>query len=223
MKFERVLTRGACLSNWSTIKYFGDDFIRMQFFNQQKVRADLFIDIVEGKVNRVPAGTMDRINKIPHNLGVYRQTEQLLWLEAKDPQLLIMDNYSELVDKRFDHPDGWSFCGLYGDIDEVALSEFTHKGLLNKEEIITRYDQIFKWVLDRWNIPIIFIHFPTVLDPREEYKEQGSSILSAMEPLAVKYGIQNITADNDAIEGLDGELYHYGPKTVGNLANKIRL
>jgi hypothetical protein len=219
----QILTRGSCLSAWITQLYFGEDFPKHEYFNQQTVRVDLLFDILDKKIKPMPFSMLKEWVIRPDRLGVYSQTENMGWFKATDPKVMIMDNYSEIVDKRFEHWQGYGFCGMYGDLSKEALErELAHKGMLAPERIHDLYERLFQFIKDKWNIPIIYVHFPTVLDPREEYKAQGNEILKVMEVLAPKFNIQNITADDDSIQQIDGDNYHFGPRTVKNMTDKIR-
>lgn len=221
-----ILTRGACLSGWATEAYFGtEEYHKINFRNQQTVRVDLFLDILDGKIKPAPYSILQEVIARKDRLGVYRQTEDLLWLKAENPSSIIMDNYSELVDKRFENWQGWGFCGTYGDIDKEYLErDLAQYGLLAPESIFPLYDRFFQWTRDRYpSIPFVFIHFPTVLDPRERYKQQGEAIKVALETLAPTYNIQNIHPSSDSIQQIDGDYYHFGPKTVSSIVSQMHL
>lgn len=221
-QYKNILTRGACLSSWVTEALLGEQMSRINFSNQQTVRVDLFFDILDGKIKPAPYSLLQTWITNKGRLGVYKQTEDLLWLKANEPELLIMDNYSEIVDKRFEHWTGIGFCGLYGDIDKKILDrELAQYGSLDPAKILPLYDRLFQYVKDKWNIPIIFVHFPTVFDPRERYRQQGEAITNAMGLLAEKYQIQNIHADESEIEQKDADYYHFSERTVSNMAGKI--
>lgn len=178
-----IFTRTACLGGWVTQAKFG---LKHNYYNQQKVRVDLFNDFVSGKTNRPPM--KDNINnwlKREDMSGIYLQTEELLWIKFnKKPDLFIIDNYSELVDKRFNHPDGWSFCGLYGEFKPEFIGSLLDEGLL--DNVYDSYDSFFNYIKNKWNVPIIFIHFPTTFDTRAKYINQGHKITEAMEVLDKK-------------------------------------
>jgi hypothetical protein len=218
-----IFLRTACLGHWVRDTLFGDKTPYHNYFNQQKVRADLLIDILNGKTHKPPMNSiLDKHLSRKDMRGVYSQTESLLWISSGvKPDLFIIDSYSELVDKRFISNEGWSFCGLYGDFDTSFISNMHDDGLL--EDVYTAYDNMFSFITTKWNVPIIYIHFPTTFDVREKYIKQGLKIDQAMNEICKKYNIQNIKADPDQIEQKDSDYYHMSDKTVRNLASKIRL
>lgn len=224
MKRLTIFTRTACFGGWVTEKKFGNDQ-KTNYFNQQKVRADLFLDFVDKKAS--PPQMKKNLKKWLRpecfgNEGVYLQTELLDWLKQNiKPDLFVLDNYSELVDKRFSNKEGHSFCGLYGHFNSNFIESLTDEGLL--DNVHETYDQFFSYIKNHWNVPIIFIHFPTTFDPREKYKIQGEKITAAMEIMASKYGIQNLHADLESIEQRDSDYYHLADKTVNNVVSKIKI
>lgn len=216
------LNRTACLGGDVTQYKVGTNHY---FNNQQKVRVDMLMDIVEGKVKKPEVKNIIPLLSSPNDMaGIYSQSENLLWytLDQK-PNYLIMDNFSELTDKKIIHKDGWSFCGALGDFKQNLFEDGTliSEGLLAIDLIRSSYDKFFQYIKNRWNVPIIFIHFPTVFDDRELYINQGKAISEALNYLSPIYNIQNIHADIDSIERKDENYYHFTYKTIKNIADKI--
>lgn len=221
------LNRTACVGGWVTDLLLGaNQYYRdgqQLFNNQQKVRTDMWLDIMQGKCKAPSPGTLQHYISQQDYMGPYLQTEELGWNKVKNPKYLIMDSYCELTDKRFQHKDGWIVCGLYSHFNPQLFDQFTDYGLLPIDQIAEKYDQFFALVKKKWNIPIVFIHFPTTFDDREMYIQQGAAITRALDQLAPKYNIQNIHADPEAIEQKDSDYYHFTDKTVANLASKINI
>jgi hypothetical protein len=216
-----ILNRTACLGGWVTDAKLGS---KHNYNNQQKVRVDMFLDIMNEKINKPEISYLENILVREDMSGIYEQSEKLLWLTVENPDYLIMDSYSELTDKKFIHKDGWMVCGLYSDLNfKEYKSDFEFHGLLNINEIHNNYKLFFEYIKNRWNVPIIFMHFPTDFDPREKYKTQGKAILEALDDLKNHYDIQNIIADPEAIEQKDSDHYHFTDKTVNNMASKIKI
>jgi len=217
-----ILTRTACLGG-EVINYkIGGNH---DFYNQQKVRVDMFNEVVSGNtIKPKKSEILPWLADASDTGGVYSQSEEFRWFTINSkPNYLIMDNYSELVDKQIIHKDGWSFCGVYGDFKHEAFtsSTFIDGSLLPLDKIYDSYDNFFQFVKNKWNIPIIFIHFPTIFDHREMYINQGIAITDALNILAPKYNIQNIHADLSEIEKQDSNYYHFTKRTFKNLADKI--
>lgn len=218
-----MLNRLACLGWWVLAKKFG---VKHEFNNQQKIRVDMFMDIVDGK-EKIPniASILPNLLASDWSHKMYLDSIELKWLNINKPDILIMDNFAELVDRRIIHKDGWKFCGYRSDFKEEYFLDgtLTDCGLLNIDDIYNSYDSFFSYVKEKWNVPIIFMHFPTVFEDREKYIKQGAVITEALEKLSPKYNIQNIHAAADSIEQKDDSPlnYHFGNKTVENMANKI--
>lgn len=215
------LNRTACLGGDVTQYKVGTNHY---FNNQQKVRADMFVDIINGN-NKPKSDIILQLLNEPHSFGgIYKQSEQLLWLNMNDkPDFLFIDNYCELTDKKFIHKDGWSFCGAYGDFKTECFTDgtLTDHGLLDINLLEYYYDKMFEFIKNKWNVPIIFMHFPTSFETREKYINQGKAIINAMNKLAIKYNIQNIMADDCEIELTNNYTYHFTNKTIKNMSNKI--
>ena len=217
MKF---LNRTACLGANVTEMLFGKD---LDYNNGQKLRLDLFLDIIKGNVQKPNSETVIAGLYRFDMSGVYGQSEKLLWLTVEGkPNYLIMDNYSELTDKRFRHKDGWDICGLYNDFKPEFLADVEDLGLLDPEKMHSTYNEFFEYVKNRWNVPIIYMHFPTTFETREKYIKQGKSITEALDDLAPKFNIQNIHAEPDSIEQADNDVYHFTKKTFKNMFDKIK-
>lgn len=219
-----IFTRTACLGGDCTQLKIGTNH---DFYNQQKIRVDMFIDVVINGVKKPNKEILLSLLEDPSGTGgVYSQSEEFRWFSVmKKPKYIFMDNYSELVDKKIIHKDGWSFCGVYGDFKQEAFIDgtLTDTKLLPIECIYDSYNIFFEYVKNHWDVPIIFMHFPTTLEHREIYIKQGEAITKALEQLAPKYNIQNIHADKEAIEKTDSNYYHFTMKTKQNIANKIIL
>lgn len=217
-----MLCRMACVGG-EVINYkFGPNH---DFNNQQKVRVDLFLDIIEGRQQKPDANIIiSHLRDDSDKQGVHKQSEEFRWFNINGkPDYLLIDNYSELVDKKITHKEGWSFCAEYGDLKPEFFDDgtFVDNGLLPIDKIYESYDLFFTYIKNKWNIPIIFIHFSTALDIREKYINQGKAITEVLEKLSPKYNIQNIHADLNSIERKDGDCYHFGEKTIKNMADKI--
>lgn len=221
----RIATRTHCLGGSAIYFKIGD---KHEFYNQQKVRVDMFMDIINGKLKKPNSNAIVSILQSPEIVsGVYKQSEDLLWLQMQKPDYLIMDNYTELTNKLFIHKtEHWAICGEYGHFKEGTLTEdkFMHCGLLPINDIYIKYDEFFDYIAKWWNIPIIFMHFPTTFDDREMYKEQGNAITSAIDKLSKKYNIQDIHSDENLIESHgDGDVYHFSDNTKKHIAAKMQI
>src|SRR6266704_666218 len=219
-----IFTRTACLGGDCTQLKIGT---KHDFHNQQKIRVDMFVDVIINGAQKPNKEILLSLLKDPNETGgIYSQSEEFRWLSVNEqPQYIFMDNYSELVDKKIIHKDGWSFCGIYSDFKPEAFADgtLTDYNLLPIDQLFNYYNLFFEYIKNRWNVPIIFMHFPTTLDHRELYIKQGKAITDTLNILSEKYNIQNIHADPESIKATDDNYYHFTAKTKQNIADKIIL
>ena len=217
-----IFTRTACLGGDCTQMKIGT---KHDFHNQQKIRVDMFINVLLNNEKKPDKDKILSLLQDPGGTGgVYSQSEEFRWFKVSEkPQYIFMDNYSELVDKKIIHKDGWSFCGVYGDFKPECFNDgtLTDGSLLPINELYGYYDLFFEYIRNHWDVPIIFMHFPTTFDHREMYIKQGAAITEALKELAPKYNIQNIHADAESIEQTDSNYYHFTIKTKQNIVDKI--
>lgn len=221
-----ISTKSACITGMTCHQLFGDNH---EFLNQVKGRIDIVLDIKKYHTFRQPTRQEIESDVIRMDgLGLYWQSADLLHFSSnRQPAYYVMDNYSEVTDKRFEHKKGYVFAGHYGHIREGAFNEneLTDHGMLNVNSMQDKYDEYFDFMKHKWpNTPFIFVHFPIEQETRQMYIDQWNGVTAALENLAGKYNIQNIHADKDQIEPVgDGDCYHYTEKTAINLASKIVL
>lgn len=218
----RILCRTACLGEWVTETKFGTNH---DFYSQRKVRVDTFIEYINGFLGRPKIEEIKQWLERKDLDQLFIQQNKLEWIDGlkNNPDLIIIDSYSELVDQKFIHKDNWGFCCCYSDLlhDRYTDKELICHGLLPQDKLYENYVAFFDYIKKYTNCPIIFIHFPTIFDTREIYINQGKAIFDTITKLADIYNIQNIYADSDCIEQKDSEVYHFADKTVKNLAGKI--
>jgi hypothetical protein len=214
-----MLSRVACLGQWSYPGHHN---------NQQKVRSDLFMSVVNGGSRTRFTESMDVISN--KDIGyMIKQQEDLPWLSAKEEEFngLYMDSFSELVDQKFLHKDdGWSFCACFSDVDKEKMQKkFLCQDLISIDDLEASYNNLFSWFISKnSNAPIIFIHFPTVFDTREKYIKQGAAIISSINNLKNKYNIYNIIVPKDKIEQNQKIpfVYHFGKTTVDYISERVK-
>jgi hypothetical protein len=216
----RVLGRFACL---------GDELVsRLKPIqgasNHQKSRVDYLIHSAE---NRRIVCKPDRV--IPHLDKKYVQgtIEQQAhnFLAYAKPDFIMLDSFSELSDQLFEHKtEGWQFCANYTDINHSPEfeAEFDKHGLMPVEEIEKYYRVWFDRLRRNYGmVPIIFIHFPTLLDNREKFKQRGQAILEIMGRVEKEYeNIFSVYIEDEYVDWprnesneLKGFPYHYDVKT----------
>lgn len=205
-----------------------DVFSSMQLINEQKLRVDLFLNILKnGNGPRYDAISpfIKRSDILPL---ISQQTSLDAFIrEIRCTKFFLMDSYSELVDQEFKHrADEWSFCANYSDIEHSSDFEkiFYSKGLLPVEEIQNKYVDFFNeiWKLNS-TIKIIFIHFPTLLDDRIHFKERGQAILTAISNIKDPRLINiQVPADKVFANALAPFPYHFSPETTYEIQQMIK-
>lgn len=203
-------------------------FAKFQQINQQKVRVDQYVKLING----APKVNADEIRKHLNRTDIFpliQQQQYLPWLKNnKNYKYIIMDSFSELTDQEFVHiKDGWSFYCHYNDLihSEDFKNEFLCNGLLGIEKIEFYYDLYFDNIFKKFpNKKVIFIHFPTCLDKRQLYKDRGEVIKIAIEKLKGKYpNIISISIPDQFVlqHENDDFPYHYGKETYMHFVNEL--
>lgn len=221
------LSRVACLGQWSA-EYSGMIECSLKHQNQQKGRVDLILDRIKGETptNALAVGRhLIRTDIAP----LLEQQEVLYWLRLHSAELIYIDSYSELVDQRFRHSSGWSFCACYTDVNhsQSFASEFSNEGLLALDKIEPLYVELFEWAKAKFgNIPIIYVHFPTKFDNRDKFKERGQALIDITTRLTGKYRMTNIIVPDEKISEADDprhrDTYHFGSTTIAHIGDAIK-
>ncbi len=220
-----IATRCACLTGDINHIIFGDNH---EYLSNAKGRIDIILDIKKHNKFRLPTKSeIENHITWEEYLGLYwQQAECSHFKTNRIPQYFIIDQYSELTDKRFEHKNGYAFAGHYGNIRAEDFNNgLTDYGLIDTTTLQDKYDEYFDFMKYKWpNTKFIFTNFPIEKEIREEYIKQWSAIASAIDNICGKYNIQNIHADKDQIEFTpDSDAYHFTIKTAQNMASKIKL
>ena len=112
----KYLGRTACLGNFVLDRYCNNDK-KVVYYNQQKVRVDLFMQYVSGAL-RPETKKIEKFLNRKDIIGLIAQQENLPWIGIKKCRALIMDSFAELTDQKFVYKeDGYAFCCHYSDIE----------------------------------------------------------------------------------------------------------
>lgn len=219
-----MLSRVACL---------GHDvhqllYPQKQLVNQQKVRADLFLEWAKG-ATRPMANIVQPHMERQDIYGMIEQQEKLPWLETRrSSDIILMDSFAELTDQKFVHKkQGWAFTCNYTDLQHSDDFEHTFEchGLMDINDLAKDYDNFFAFVNKNFNgKKIVFFHFPTALDSRDKFKERGQAIIDAMEQMVRKYkNITHVHIEDSLVTPFpdDDFPYHYSKSTYQHLVDKL--
>ncbi|MXV17471.1 hypothetical protein [Hufsiella ginkgonis] len=221
-----VLGRTACLGQDVFNLKFNKTTSAKELINMQKVRADLFVDLANGKARPAAAVVgpfIARDNVYPFIV----QQEKFEWGHPrKTADWVLIDSFSELTDQKFTHrTEGWSFCANYSDLDHSPefMSLFENKGLLDPDELEQTYVNFFSTINRRFpGKKIVFIHFPTTLDLREKFVERGDRIAKVINRLAGTFKLTNLQIDARDVFPHSGDdfAYHFSTETQTAFLNK---
>lgn len=158
------------------------------------------------------------------------EQQQLPWfsVDAKIRfQLLLMDSFAELTDQKFMHRrDGWAFCCHYSDLKHTPAfeNEFESCGLLPTEEFRKVYETFFKWYFTKNpKGQVVFLHFPTKLDPRTQFKERAAVLRQVIEELVPQFPrIHSLCVPDDIVKAdqANPHRYHFSPETTDTFGSQ---
>jgi len=215
-----VLGRVACLGQWVLAMKKNVNVLA----NQPKLRVDLLLDYANNPAKKPQINTIHNLIDRKDIIGILEHQQNMPWFSINEkPDVIVMDSYSELTDQKFTHKNGWSFSAHYTDI--AKHPDLTCEGLLDVNNMFKTYQSFFQHVKNKYNVPVVFIHFPTTFDERELYIKQGQAIKDSFSVLEKMYDIINIHADIGQIKKRHphDEVYHFHDDMVKHLVDKIKI
>ena len=222
--------RVACMG-WDVLKLLRVD---LPVLNVQKGRADYLLDVTDNAQIKTRATRVVRFMERRDVVGLIAEQESWDWFSNRPPLALYMDSFAELTDQLFIHRrDKWQFCCNYSDLRHGPKfeSQFETAGLLPVTDLLMLYRRFFGMVRQRWgNIPVVFLHFPTVLDKREKFQLRYEYIRESITQVAQEFPpFHSLAVDNSVVDwpevktpGLEGFPYHYNQRTYQVLAEQVR-
>ena len=133
------------------------------------------------------------------------------------PDFIVMDTYSELVDKKFIYKSESFFC-VAGDLRKSARSSLDNGELISLSCIEAQYLNYFKRLKQKYNCPIIVIIFPAYLDSRQKYQDRFQSLQRALENIEKNTNlIKLLQLDRNEYIGAGDFPYHFSSKTKNDL------
>ena len=224
------MSRTACLGNEIIDRLYGKEIVNINF---PKNRIDLLSIKTIQKIKLLSLYKMFTRYDILSN-SIYMQN-QLFYDKTIQPKAIFFDSFSELTDQRFTHKkQGFSFYCNFSDLNSDVDSfknNIISEGLLEIRELENHYRTVFEKCIYTWGeIPIIFIHFPTKLDIREQFQKRGAEIKNIIEKLTLEYkNLHSVTIDEsyvDFAEKGNEEYrklpYHYNNATYEKFTRKIK-
>jgi hypothetical protein len=223
----RVLGRTACLGN-EIIKQMGWN---KNYINHQKSRVDYLIELHKDK--NISPNPKEIIKYLKHKfiIGTIKQQKNNFF-DYQNPDIIVMDSFSELTDQLFVNINtNQKFLANYSDINHSLLPNYYKCNGLIEDNLLKTYDDFFSMVSLKYsNIPLYFIHFSTVLDNRDKFKNRGEMILKIIDQLSIKYSFINIIKVNGALvshantdnEEFNSLPYHYSANTYKEYVLKFQ-
>lgn len=218
-KRVHVAGRFACLGR-DVLKLKLGASRRMHLCNIQKGRVDLLMKWLSEQ----DCPTADVVKPFIPRADVYglvMEQESCSWLGMdQPPDIILLDSFAELTDQKFSHRlNLWSFCCHYSDVEhtEEFKKLFECQGLLPLDELPPLYEQWFDWIHVQWPAaPIVYLHFPSVLDSRSIYVERAAAIRLIVKNIALSrpYLLSCDVPKEDVRAHLDDDFpYHFSAHT----------
>lgn len=226
-----ILGRIACLGH----DVLGRMCLESTLWNIQKGRVDYLVRLQRDATIRPNTATVARHMFREDIIPLIQQQETATSYTSTPPKLILMDSFSELTDQLFIHAKNrWEFCCNYGDISDTDefRDKFEKHGLLPIEEIDAWYRELFFNLRTRYGeIPIVFMHFPTKLDPRQIFHDRAKAIHESIQQLSLELtSLYSISVDNAIVdwpekhgtqEFPDNFPYHYNNRTYEEFRLKV--
>ena len=219
-----IVSRSVCLGTWAFDRI---DIGKMKLFNCGKNRVDYALDMHKDKSQRADAFEISKYT--PRD---YRSFRGWYWAEEQDlfkhkkVKAFVMDSFSELVDQRFiSKKNGHSFCTIYRAVKGTKLCDlYDCLGLLDIDLIKKYYLAFFKELRKVYeDIPIVFIHFSTVFETRENFIARAVQIEKAIDEINREENMGIIQIKPRIIEHheTDPNAYHYSKNTYDDVAVQL--
>lgn len=202
---------------------------KKSYINHQKSRIDYILDFHNNKSIAPNIKEIYTYLKNKYIIGTIEHQKYDFFKYAK-PDIIVMDSFSELTDQLFINTQNKTrFLANYTDVDQNILSkQYECVGLIKENTLFESYDKFFYMVEKIYpETPLYFIHFSTVLDPREKFKSRGKKIQEIIEKLSKRYEfIHSLSIDDSLVLKANGKNeefnnfpYHYNDKTYSEYLN----
>jgi len=225
-----VFTRTACLGNDVFDNLFDGRITRL---NLQKGRLDFLIDTLGYKKLKSPRVKVVKLFDRRDVVGMVWAQSSSYWTSLKPPSFILMDSFSDLTDREFIFRKGGARFACHSkDLKNLSqIGEYVYRSdLLPIESLEANYSILFNKFDDTWgDLPIIFIHFPTLFEDRKLYQERAREIRRAIENISmVNPNVYSISAPESVVFraeendlSLIGFPYHYRNDTKRFFSDKV--
>lgn len=227
--FDWVLGRHACLG-FEVMRTLG---YGVRNFNNQKGRVDLLLSADDESFGNIDLNLIKACLDRKDLLDLIAQQKYLNCLPKHAPKFILLDSYSELTDKLFEHKEnGWKFCCHNSDLRMTKSFPvfFNAHGLLDINLIYPLYSRLIEVLSIRYpRVPILFLNYPRALENRKVYIERSDVIKNSIEVISQRYKyLYPISVSEDVVDwkldangAPDMYPYHYNSETYAEFARLI--
>ena len=219
-----VITRTVCLGNWAFERI---DTKKLKIVNYGQNRVDFALNVHQDKSTNA-----DAFEILKYTKKEYRSYKNYYWAEEQDlfkhkrVKAFVIDSFSELVDQLFVEKEGkHSFCTIYRTVKDTKLCDlYDCLGLLDIDLIKKYYLAFFKELRKVYqDIPIVFIHFSTVFETRENFIARAVQIEKAIDEINREENMRIIQIKPRIVEHheTDPNVYHYSKNTYDDVAEQL--
>lgn len=227
-KKNKILGRVACL---------GTDILKILDFerglnNFQKCRVDYLLDVESNPSHKPKSKTVCGFLAKKYISDCILQQENSFF-NCRRPSFIFIDSFSELTDQLFvNKTDRRRFLANYSDLDhsEAFKKEYDCLGLLDIESFRSYYEIFFKRLSLIYNdVPVFYVHFPTILDNRELFKVRGEAIVNIIDDLSgnsdllhsIRVNDTLVSPSKDQSDEMRNFPYHFDKSTYHAFADQI--
>ena len=181
-----ILSRTACLFN-DTIQLLEHKHIPR--YNVQKGRIDMWLDYFNKEFVK-PKVALSKYILRNDIVDLFLEQSLFNLKNRINPYMLVMDSYSELVDRKYISKNNSNeyFFACSEDLKNNFEEKLQDNGLMPIEDIFVKYDLFFKLFKQKFpSCPIVFILVPSKLEQRDFYIYRSNEIKSAIKKISKKY------------------------------------
>lgn len=164
--------------------------------------------------------------------ALVKEQENFCWINPSfKPDYIILDSFSDVKDQEFRNKiEGWSWCAVDTDMNMTPefLSRYEMLPFPSSEEIEGSLDSLFSLIKTKYDVPVIYLHYTTKFERREEFADRGEGLIESLDKLSIKYPfVHSIHLPYEKVfQEKDGDPYHVNNETLYSyveLMNKLPI
>ena len=219
---KKILGRMSCLSDRIMVRFDHKAEITALY----KAKTGMMLRWLDGE-KRPNAEVLK-----PHMLredvwGLVKQQQDFCWSNVNfKPDYIIIDSFSDVKDQEFRHKtEGWSWCAVDTDmkLDENFFNTYEQIPFPSSEEIEASLDKLFAIIKQKYDVPVIYLHYSTKFETREDFADRGEGLIESLDKLSSKYSfVHSIHLPYDKVfPDKDGDPYHIHNDSLYEYVNKM--